>query len=136
MQLTFFVAFLLHAAQIELGNKILDVEIADTRETCREGLMGREILEDGRGMLFVFEKPQILYFWMKNTKIPLSIAFFDENRQLIEIEDMFPLSDRSIYCPKYKSSKPALYALEVNQGWFEKNGIEPSMKFSFFDSSN
>ncbi|MES2272581.1 MAG: DUF192 domain-containing protein, partial [Chlamydiota bacterium] len=65
-------------AQIELGDQILTVELADTEVSITHGLMGRKTLRPGYGMLFVYKKPQILSFWMKNTLIPLSIGFFDD----------------------------------------------------------
>ena len=70
-------------------------------------------------MLFVFEKEKIQSFWMRNTYIPLSIAFIDKNAKIVQIEKMQPLND-TIH---YASRVPVLYALEVNQGWFEKHQI-------------
>jgi uncharacterized membrane protein (UPF0127 family) len=129
----FCLAFILKNATIELGQKKLSVALADTQEARSQGLMGKESLGADEGMLFIFEKPQIPSFWMKDTKIPLSIAFFDENKTLINIADMVPPSAGELPLPSYESKKPSLYALEVNQGWFQKNGIIPSMKFSFLD---
>ena len=119
---------------IELGGKKLTVEIADTEELRAQGLMNRYHLSQNKGMLFIFNEPQILTFWMKNTKIPLSIAFFDEKKNLINLIDMSPPSLHTNTYPSYQSKKAALYALEVNQGWFKENEIEPPMKFSFLDS--
>lgn len=117
---------------LQLGGYRLKVEIADTQEARARGLMFREHLDEGMGMLFIFEKPDILSFWMKNTLIPLSIAFFDENQTLLNIEDMHPVQkERNL--PSFKSKAPAKYALEVPQGWFKKNKITPGMKFSFLD---
>lgn len=130
----FFVsAFGLEKAQIELGGQKLTVEIADTNESRSHGLMGRKNLNEGEGMLFVFERPEVQSFWMKNTLIPLSIAFFDENFVLINGWDMEPQPNQSISYPYYLSKKPALYALEVPQGWFDKHKIHQGMKFSFLD---
>ena len=116
--------------EISIGNQKIIVEIAESAEDLNKGLMGRKELKNGHGMLFIFQKPGPQLFWMKNTYIPLSIAFFDQERVLINKTDMPPCTvDPSLPC--FKSLKPALYALEVPQGWFEKHGIEPGMKFSF-----
>jgi hypothetical protein len=75
--------------------------------------------EDG-GMLFVYPGPRPLSFWMKNTPLPLSIAFLDEEKRIINIADMQPHTTQS-----HQSAQPAQYALEVHQGWFAERGIEP-----------
>jgi uncharacterized membrane protein (UPF0127 family) len=97
----------------------LQVEIADSEPLRMKGLMDRKKLPWDRGMLFVFEKPAHQNFWMKNTYIPLSIAYISSSGVINEIYDMKPL-DTSV---TYPSTRPARYALEVNQGWFEKNNI-------------
>ena len=115
--------------KIQIENEIIEVEIADTVAKRAEGLMHRKYLLQNHGMLFVYEKPDILSFWMKNTLIPLSIAFIDENDTIIDIQDMESYagqSDESL--PVYKSKSPALYALEMSQGWFKEKKIEPGMK--------
>jgi uncharacterized membrane protein (UPF0127 family) len=127
-------SFLLQAEQIEIGGKILNVEIADTYESRAKGLMGRKKLADGEGMLFVYETEQPLTFWMKDTLIPLSIAFFNRQKEAVRILNMDPPEDDHLI--RYKSSVPALYALEVPQGWFEKEGIQYGAKFSFLNSVN
>ncbi len=122
----------LETSRIVLGGQALDVEIADTPKTRETGLMGRSFMEDGRGMLFVFDKPEILSFWMKNTRIPLSIGFFDEKKRLIETVEMaVPLPGAPLAV--YRSSKPSLYALEVPAQWFSKKRIEKGAEFSFLD---
>jgi len=118
---------------ISLGSETLHVEIADTPETRAKGLMGRKTLPPNTGMLFVFDTPQRLSFWMKDTPIPLSIAFFDEERKLIETLDMEVSPDQKQPTPSYWSSEPALYALEVSKDWFREKGIEPGEEFSFLD---
>jgi len=95
--------------------------------------MGRKTLPPNTGMLFVFDTPQRLSFWMKDTPIPLSIAFFDEERKLIETLDMEVSPDQKQPTPSYWSSEPALYALEVSKDWFREKGIEPGEEFSFLD---
>jgi uncharacterized membrane protein (UPF0127 family) len=95
-------------------------EIARTDEQRRRGLMGRKSLADGEGMLFVFETDRILSFWMKDTLIPLSIAFIAYDGRILEIHDMEAKSLRSV-----QSARSARYALEAPQGWFARAGIEP-----------
>jgi uncharacterized membrane protein (UPF0127 family) len=95
-------------------------EIARTGEQRSQGLMGRKSLADGEGMLFVFEADQILSFWMKDTLIPLSIAFIAHDGRILEIRDMEERSLRPV-----QSSRSARYALEVPQGWFSRAHIGP-----------
>src|SRR5215203_1946053 len=94
------------------------VEIADTPGERHTGLMGRSALAEEAGMLFVFEQELILWFWMKDTLIPLSIAYIDAEGRIVDIQDMQPLDETD-----HPSAEPAQYALEVNQGFFEGRGI-------------
>ena len=113
----------LHAVTIinSLGERVpVQVEVADTEEERRRGLMGRSALAEDAGMRFVFDGEQQLSFWMKDTLIPLSIAFMDSEGRIVDIQDMQPLDDVP---PHYVSAEPAQYALEVNQGFFEKRGV-------------
>ena len=80
--------------------------------------MHRDSLEDGYGMLFIFEKDQVLSFWMKNTFIPLSIAYITSDGRIVDIKDMYPLDESSVV-----SSRSVRYALEVPQGWFSRAGV-------------
>lgn len=98
---------------------VLNVEVAATGAERERGLMGRTALPDNAGMLFVFDRPQMLSFWMKDTLIPLSIAFIDSDGKIVDIQDMQPL-DETVRV----SRVPAKYALEVNQGFFGKHGIK------------
>lgn len=109
----------LELAPLRLAGIPILVEIADTPRSRQRGLMHRHFMAEHRGMLFVFSKSQELCFWMRNTSIPLSIAYIDENAKVIDMFDMQPLDERSI-C----STAPALFALEVNQGWFERHNIK------------
>jgi uncharacterized membrane protein (UPF0127 family) len=95
-------------------------EIARSDEQRSRGLMGRKSLADGEGMLFVFETDRILSFWMKDTLIPLSIAFIAYDGRILEIHDMEALSTRSV-----QSARSARYALEVPQGWFARSQTGP-----------
>jgi uncharacterized membrane protein (UPF0127 family) len=102
----------------------LELEIARTEAERARGLMYRKSLNDGKGMLFVFEKDEILSFWMKNTLIPLSIAFIASDGRILEIRDMEPESLIPV-----KSSRSVRYALEVPRGWFDRAGVKPGDRF-------
>ncbi len=97
------------------------VEIADEASEQARGLMYRTALAENQGMLFVFPREERLSFWMKNTLIPLSVAFMDSEGRIVDIQDMKPLDDDP---PSYVSAEPARYALEVNQGFFEERGVK------------
>ena len=97
----------------------ISAEIAKTNEDRARGYMERKKIPEGTGMLFVFERDQVLSFWMKNTPHPLSIAYINSKGRIIDIFDMTPYSVNSIVSTGYSR-----YALEVPQGWFEKNGIK------------
>jgi len=98
----------------------VEVEVADTDAERQTGLMGRAALPENAGMLFVFEGEQALSFWMRDTLIPLSIAYIDAEGRIVDIQDMQPLDDVP---PHYVSAEPVRYALEVNQGFFEQRGV-------------
>ena len=104
---------------LTLKEKKIKVEAVRTEGEKAKGLMFREKLGKNEGMLFVYEREEVLSFWMKNTRIPLSIAFIAKNGKIVDIQDMEPFNLQS-----HVSARPAQYALEVNQGWFKKNGIE------------
>jgi len=99
--------------------KELRVEVADTCPKRERGLMGIKKLAKDSGMLFKFPYFHRLAFWMKNTYVPLDIAFLDDDGVVMQIEEMTPLSTRAIV-----ADRPCKIALEVNQGWFKENGIE------------
>jgi len=98
--------------------KQLRIEVADTYPKREYGLMNRKKLASDGGMLFKFPYFNRLAFWMKNTYIPLDIAFLDDDGTVLQIESMSPLSTRAIV-----SNYPCRYALEVNKGWFKNNGV-------------
>ena len=102
------------------GNVIITAEIASTKEQREQGLMFRKTLKDGEGMLFIFERDEVLSFWMKNTFIPLSIAYISSDFRILEIYDMEPESLAPV-----SSSRSVRYALEVPQGWFGRVGLGP-----------
>jgi uncharacterized protein len=101
----------------------LDVELADTAAERATGLMGRESIGPHDGMVFTFGEPTDGTFWMKNTLIPLSIAFWDEDGRIVAIIDMEPCEADP--CPTYGPGVPYVGALEVEQGAFEELGVEP-----------
>ena len=94
-------------------------EVADSFDTRMRGLMFRDRLGPNEGMLFVFQDRSEQCFWMKNTTLPLSIAFIDDDGTIVNIADMKPLDERS-HC----SAKPVRFTLEMEQGWFAKRGIK------------
>lgn len=133
--LFFLFLSVLWGAQIQIGHEVLTVEIADTHETRSRGLMWRTELAEGQGMLFVYKTSDWQSFWMKNTLIPLSIGFFNEQRILVQIIDMDPpIQGKPL--TTYNSRTPVRYALEVPQGWFERHEIKPGAKFSFLDQAD
>lgn len=100
------------------------MEIADTPQASENGLMFRDSLPEDRGMLFLFEQPKRASFWMRNTKIPLSIAYVDSAGTILEIKSMQPLDETVVP----SASEQVTYALEVNQGWFARHGISVGAK--------
>jgi uncharacterized protein len=100
----------------------LDVELADTHEERATGLMGRQDIGPHDGMAFAFGAPTDGSFWMKNTLIPLSIAFWDETGRIVAILDMEPCAAEP--CPTYAPGVPYVGALEVDQGTFDELGVE------------
>lgn len=108
---------------IKVGTHAVTAEVAATPEQRQTGLMFRFSLPADRGMLFVFDRPQPLGFWMKNTYIPLSIAYLDEAGRILNVEDMAPHDERS-----HPSRGPALYALEMRKGWFAERGLGPGTR--------
>ena len=104
---------------LEAGVHRIDVEVAADEQTRQLGLMYRSHLPSEQGMLFVYPSSLRICMWMRNTLIPLSVAFLDEEGRILNIENMTPLSEES-HC----SVKPARFALEMNQGWFVGHGVK------------
>jgi len=113
----------LPAVELSAGMHRIRAEVADTMRSRMQGLMHRESMPRGAGMVFVFEQSEAHCMWMKNTLIPLSVAFIDESSAIINIADMQPHSEQP-HC----AARPARYALEMNQGWFAQRGIKPGAK--------
>ncbi|MDC0064956.1 DUF192 domain-containing protein [Verrucomicrobia bacterium] len=111
----------LETIKLYLGAAELTAEIADENHERMAGMMHRTTMPENEGMLFVFPYPHQTGFWMKNTTVPLSIAYIDRASRVIEIYDLHPLNTK----PAESRSARVQYALEVNQGWFAKNGIKP-----------
>lgn len=109
---------------VELGGKTFSVEIADTQEKQALGLMFRDSMPDDEGMIFVFPNEAPRSFWMKNTRIPLDIMYFDKDLKMVSISADTPPC-RVSRCPSYPSSKPAMYVLELNAGKASELGVGP-----------
>ena len=108
-----------------LNHFTVPVEVAADNANREKGLMFRKHLPENSGMLFVMDRSDAVCMWMKNTLIPLSVAFIDKDGFIINIEEMKPLT-LDIHCSKAK----AFYALEMNESWFEKNHVKPGDKIS------
>lgn len=104
--------------RLAAGSGNLEVEVASNKAQRSLGLMNRAAMPESRGMLFVYPAPAYFCMWMKNTKIPLSVAFIDAQGQVINIEDMTPKTETN-HC----TQRNATYALEANRGWFAKHGV-------------
>jgi uncharacterized membrane protein (UPF0127 family) len=113
----------LPTVQLSTGMHLIRAEVANSMGTRMEGLMYRKSMPQGSGMVFVFEENAAHCMWMKNTLIPLSVAFIDEAGAIINIADMKPHSEQS-HC----ATSPARYALEMNKGWFAQRGIKAGAK--------
>jgi len=115
----------LQATTLSAGMHVIQAEVALTDEQRQTGLMLRREMAQHEGMLFVFDEPAVHCFWMKNTLLPLSIAFVADDGSIVGIADMQPLSEKS-NCPPV----PVRFALEMNQGWFAKRGIKPGFRLA------
>ncbi len=105
------------------GMYVIQAEVAQTHQQHSIGLMHRQSMGINEGMLFVYQAPEIRCYWMRNTLIPLTIAFLDDDGTIVNLKDMEPRTERS-NC----SAKPVRYALEMNQGWFDQRGIKPGFR--------
>lgn len=104
--------------KLNAGTGALEVEVAATQGQRAQGLMNRVSMPESHGMLFVYPSPAYFCMWMKNTKIPLSVAFIDAQGRVVNIADMAPQTETN-HC----TAQNATYALEVNQGWFVRHGV-------------
>jgi uncharacterized membrane protein (UPF0127 family) len=115
----------LRTIDLQAGIHIIKAELALTPEQQATGMMFRKEMGTNEGMLFVNEEPGMRCFWMRNTLIPLSIAFIADDGSIVNIADMEPRSEKS-HC----SAKPVRYALEMNLGWFARRGMKPGTRLS------
>ena len=113
----------LETVKLYLGPAELVAEVADNNEKRRRGMMFRDSLPENEGMLFVFDGGQARGFWMENTTVPLSIGYIGTDSRLLEIHPLNP-GDTNVVLSK---SKRIQFALEVNRGWYEKNGVKPGV---------
>jgi len=114
--------------QLTAGIHLIHAELADEFTTRMEGLMYRTSLAPNGGMLFVFEQPGEQCMWMKNTLLPLSVAFIDDDGSIVNIADMQPQTEDP-HC----AAKPVRYALEMTQGWFAERGIRAGSRLRGLD---
>ena len=105
-------------ALVIFGSDTIRAEVANTSETRSQGLMYRDEVPDGTGMLFVFDREAERSFWMQNTYVALDVAFIDANFRIVDIQQMEPESTDI-----HDGARPAMFALEVRQGWFAEKGI-------------
>ena len=113
----------LDTVQLSAGMHLIRAELARTPDQRSIGLMFRQTMAANDGMLFAFEVPSQQCFWMKNTLLPLSIAFLADDGSIVNIEDMKPQT-----LDGHCSVKPVRFVLEMNQGWFAKRGLKPGSK--------
>jgi len=118
----------LPVVQLSAGMHLIRAEVAADYPSRGRGLMHRKSLGANAGMLFVFDQAAIHCMWMKNTYVPLSVAFLDEHGTIVNIADMQPHSEQS-HC----ATRPTVYALEMAQGWFAQRGIKPGAKLGGLD---
>ena len=115
---------------LNFGSHKLTAEVASTDATRSTGLMHRRMMPENRGMLFIFPDVALHGMWMMNTYLPLSVAFIDRDGVIINIADMEPHTKNS-----HHATRPAKYALEMNQGWFRKRGIKPGDRLEGLDKA-
>jgi uncharacterized protein len=111
--------------KLSAGMYQIEAQVAQTVDQRMIGLMFRKEMPQHEGMLFVFDQPSQQCFWMKNTVLPLSAAFIDDDGTVVNVEDMKPQTLDS-HC----SARPVRYVLEMNQGWFAKKGIKPGTRLN------
>jgi len=120
----------LPSLDLSAGIHLIRAEVANTFDSRARGLMFRKSLAANAGMLFVFSDVTTHCMWMKNTFVPLSVAFMDEQGTIVSIHDMQPQNETS-HC----AAKPARFALEMNQGWFAKKGIKAGARIGGVDKA-
>ena len=116
--------------RLNAGIHVIQAEVANAFETRARGLMYRQSLGPNQGMLFVFTSLERHCMWMKNTPLPLSVAFIDEGGEVVSISEMAPHSENS-HC----AARPARFALEMSKGWFAGKGIRAGAKLQGLDKA-
>lgn len=116
---------------VEIGGERFTVEIADDDAERARGLMFRDTLADGSGMLFIHESESPQAYWMKNTRIPLDILYFDDDRKLVSQQRGVPPCSAGNNCPSYPSDQPARYVLELNAGEAARLKLEDGAELTF-----
>lgn len=116
--------------ELSAGMYRIEAEVAANDQHRQVGLMNRKTMPAQRGMLFVFPQERTHCMWMRNTLIPLSVAFIDAEGYIINIENMQPQTEDN-HCAKV----PARYALEMNEGWFAQRGIKPGFRLQGIDKA-
>lgn len=111
--------------KLTAGMHVIDAQVAAAPDQRMTGLMHRKEMPQNEGMLFVFEQPSQQCFWMKNTLLPLAIAFIADDGTIVNLDEMKPQTLDS-HC----SAKPVRYVLEMNTGWFARKGIKAGAKLS------
>ena len=111
--------------ELSIGMYRIEAEVAATQENRMVGLMQRRSMPANHGMLFVFTEQQRHCMWMRNTLLPLSVAFLDEQGRILNVEDMQPQTEDN-HC----AAKPARFALEMNLGWFKQKGLAAGTKIN------
>ena len=109
--------------RFNIGINVIEAEMASTEPQRELGLMNRKKLGANQGMMFIFDRPSGYCMWMKNTLLPLSVAFLDKDGVILNVEEMLPQTEAT-HC----AVKPALYALEMSAGWFKSKGIKAGVK--------
>jgi uncharacterized membrane protein (UPF0127 family) len=121
------------APWVEVGGQRFSVEVADDFDERARGLMYRESMPVDHGMLFVHEREAPLAYWMKNTRIPLDILYFDAERRFVSVQRGVPTCRAGDRCPNYPSDGPAKYVLELNAGRSDSLALEPGDVIVFSD---
>ena len=116
--------------ELTAGFHRIEAEVAATDQNRQVGLMNRKAMPPQHGMLFVFNHENTHCMWMRNTLLPLSVAFMDASGTIINIEDMQPQTEDN-HCAR----RPARFALEMNLGWFAQRGIKPGTKLNGIDKA-
>jgi uncharacterized protein len=108
---------------VRVGDRTVQMQVAVFPAEMEHGLMFREAMGEDEGMIFVYERPQLMSFWMRNTTLPLDIGYFDSSGELKEVYPMYPRDERPV-----ASRGRMQYALEMNQGWFARSGVTTGAK--------